>query len=107
MPSTKQIIRYLHAYAGFPTKTSWLKAINAGNFATWLHLTAKAIRKHFSESDETAQGHMKNFKQGIRSTKKKDQDSITNNQKRILNLLDLLIKDMTFCVDQLAITVKF
>ena len=70
LPSTKQIIRCLHACAGFPTKPPWLKAINAGDFATWPHLTAKAVRKHFPELDETAQGHMKNVKQGIISTKK-------------------------------------
>ena len=70
LPSTKQIVRYLYACAGFPTKTEWLKAIKARNFATWPHLKAKAVRKHFPEPDETAQGHMKNVKQGIRSTKK-------------------------------------
>ena len=37
--STKQVIRYLHACAGFPTKLSWIKAIKADNFATWPHLT--------------------------------------------------------------------
>ena len=30
------------------------------------HLTNKAVRKHFPESGETAQGHMINVKQGIR-----------------------------------------
>ena len=35
LPSTKQIVRYLHACAGFPTKTTWIKAIRAGNFTTW------------------------------------------------------------------------
>ena len=69
LPSTKQVIRYLHACAGFPTKTTWIKAIRAGNFATWPHLTLKAVQQHFPESDETQQGHMRNIKQGIRSTK--------------------------------------
>ena len=73
LPSTKEIVRYLHACAGFPTKTTWLRAIKAGNYATWPHLTAKAVRKHFPESDETAKGHMKNVKQGIRSTKRRAQ----------------------------------
>ena len=49
---------------------AWLKAIKAGNVATWPHLAVKAVPKHFPESDETAQGHMKNVKQGTRSTKK-------------------------------------
>ena len=88
LPSTKRIARYLHACAAFPIKTAWLKAIKAENFATWPHLTIKAVRKHFPESDETAQGHMKNVKQDIRSTKQNGQDNIPNNQRSRLNLLD-------------------
>ena len=33
LPSTEQIIRYLHACAGFPTRPTWLKAIKGGNYA--------------------------------------------------------------------------
>ena len=44
LPSTEKIVRYLHACAGFPTKTTWIKAIRAGNFATWPHLTLKAVQ---------------------------------------------------------------
>ena len=47
LPSTKQVICYLHACAGFPTKTTWIKAIHAGNFAIWPHLTLKAVQQHF------------------------------------------------------------
>jgi len=31
LPSTKQSIRYLHAAAGFPVESEWIKAIKAGN----------------------------------------------------------------------------
>ena len=82
LPSTKQIVRYLHACAGFPTKTVWLKAIKAENFATWPHLTAKAVRKHFPESDETAQGHMKMSNKGLDPPKRRGQDSIASDQRR-------------------------
>ena len=34
-------------------------------------LTATVVNKHFPESEETQQGHMRNIKQGIRSTKEK------------------------------------
>ncbi len=71
LPSTKQAVRYLHACAGFPTKATWIKAIRAGNYASWPHLTVKAVQQHFPESDETQQGHMRSIKQGIRSTKEK------------------------------------
>ena len=69
LPSTEQVIRYLHACAEFPTKTTWIKAIWAGSYATWPHLTVTVVYKHFPESDETKKGHMRNIKHGIRSTK--------------------------------------
>jgi hypothetical protein len=31
LPSTKQSIHYLHALAGFPIESRWIKAIKAGN----------------------------------------------------------------------------
>ena len=34
LPSTKEIVRYLHACAGFPTKSTWIKAIKGGNYVT-------------------------------------------------------------------------
>ena len=54
--SIKQVIRYHHLAAGFPTKTSWLKAINAGLFVSWPMLTARAVAKYFSESTKTQKG---------------------------------------------------
>ena len=71
LPNTAQTIRYLHACAGYPTKSTWLTAIRAGNYLSWPMLTATAVAKHFPESDETQMGHMRNIKQGIRSTKEK------------------------------------
>jgi hypothetical protein len=76
LPLTAEIIRYLHASAGFPTKTTWLKAIGAGNYVSWPGLTAKAFNKYFPESDETQQGHMRNVKQGIRSTKERKTETV-------------------------------
>ena len=69
LPTTRQVVRYLHACAGFPAKPTWLKAIKRGNYASWPHLSKEAVRKHFPESDETHQGHMRNARQGLRSTK--------------------------------------
>jgi hypothetical protein len=69
LPSINQTVKYLHAAAGFPTRETWLKAINAGNFATWPTITSNNVRRHFPESDETAKGHMKKQRQGVRSTR--------------------------------------
>ena len=69
LPSSQQIVRYLHACAGFPTKATWISAIQKGSYATWPHLNTEAVRKHFPESNKTNQGHMRSIKQGVRSTK--------------------------------------
>jgi hypothetical protein len=41
LPSTEQVIAWYHAAAGYPTKSTWIKAIDAGFFATWPMLTSK------------------------------------------------------------------
>jgi hypothetical protein len=69
LPNTEQVVAWYHAAAGYPTKASWIKAIDAGFYATWPLLTSKAVQKHFPESDETAKGHMRRVKSGVRSTK--------------------------------------
>ena len=37
--SVEALIRYFHATAGYPVCSTWLKAIGAGNYSTWLGLT--------------------------------------------------------------------
>jgi hypothetical protein len=77
LPSTKEMIRYLHASAGHPVKDTWTKAIKAENFTTWPGLSVKAVHKYFPESDETKQGHMNKQYQNVQSTKikiKPDED---------------------------------
>jgi hypothetical protein len=74
LPSIPHTIRYLHATAGHPVKDTWLDVIKAGNYVTWPGLTTTVVRKHFPESDETQQGHMKKQFQGVRSTKQNADD---------------------------------
>jgi hypothetical protein len=52
-----ELVQYLHALAGFPTKPTWLKAIKNKQFASLLGLTTEAVRRHFPHSDETHKGH--------------------------------------------------
>ena len=66
-----QVIQYYHAAARFPTKATWLKAINIGFFATWPMLIAKAVAKYFLESNETQKGHMQQQWQGVKSTQER------------------------------------
>jgi len=90
LPSINQTVKYLHAAAGFPTKETWLKAINAGNFATWPTITPNNVRRHFPESDETAKGHMKKQRQGVRSTRVLENPEIT--VPTIAKVKDIYIK---------------
>ncbi len=75
LSSIPHTTRYLHAAAGFPVKETWMDAIKAGNFVTWPGVTTTAVRKHFPNSDETQQGHIKKQRQGVRSTKQPAEDN--------------------------------
>jgi hypothetical protein len=76
LPSTKEVVRFQHAALGFPTKAMLLTAIRHKNLVTFPGMTSKNINKFFPESDETQKGHMKQTKQGVRSTKVIDEDAM-------------------------------
>ena len=77
--SVQALVRYLHAAAGFPVKSTWLKAIKAGNFATWPGLTYSNAAKYYPESAETLKGHLVQSSKGVRSTKAKPAKTPTPN----------------------------
>jgi hypothetical protein len=64
-----ELIRYLHAAAGFPTKLTWIKAIKNKQFASWPGLTTKAVSKHYPESEETSKRHGHKIRSGLQSTR--------------------------------------
>ena len=76
LPSTKEAVRFLHAALGFPTKATMLTAARNGNLVTFPGLTADNINRHFPESDETQKGHMRQSRQGVRSTKVPNEDAM-------------------------------
>ena len=71
LPSTEQAIRWMHAVCGYPVKSTWLKAIQAGNFIGWPLLTVRNIQKYFPETVETPKGHINQSRKNVRSTKQK------------------------------------
>jgi hypothetical protein len=75
-----RMIRYLHATAFSPVKTTWLAAIKRGYFASWPGLTTAAVAKHYPQTPATAKGHMVQTRQNIRSTKTKliENDNVPN-----------------------------
>ena len=76
LTSRKDVVRLLHAAMGFPTKATLLTAIRSGNLVTFPGLTTNNVSNYFTESDETQKGHMKQTKQGVRSTKVIDEDAM-------------------------------
>jgi hypothetical protein len=75
-----ELIRYLHAAAGYPTKPTWLAAIKNKQFASWPGLTVKAVAKHYPESEETMKGHGRKGRSGLRSTKTTAQQPDTQHE---------------------------
>ena len=66
---TKQnIVQYLHQAAGSPVPSTWIKAIDSGFFTTWPGLTSDLVKKHLPKSLATAKGHLRQERQGLRST---------------------------------------
>ena len=92
LPSKAQAIRYLHAAAGYPVRDTWIAAINAGNYITRPGLTAKSIRHHFPESDETQKGHTKMQCQNVRSKRTKIEKNITLQLTKEKLMQDVYIK---------------
>ena len=70
LPSIEQAIKWMHAVCGYPVKSTWIKAIKAGNFIGWPLVNEKNVRKYYPETTETAQGHLNQQRKNVRSTKK-------------------------------------
>jgi hypothetical protein len=71
LPSTKQAIKWMHAFCGYPVKSTWLKAIKAGNYVGWPMLTERNIQKYYPETTKTAKGHLNQTRKNVGSTKVK------------------------------------
>jgi hypothetical protein len=48
--STKQAIKWMHAVCGYPVKSTWLKAIKAGNYVGWQMLNERKVQKYYPET---------------------------------------------------------
>ena len=75
LPSIKHAIKWMHAVCGYPVKTTWVKAVKAGNFVGWPLLTTKNINKNYPKTDETPKEHMNQQRKNVRSTKKRSRNA--------------------------------
>ncbi len=71
LPSTKQAIKWMHAVCGYPVKSTWLKAIKAGNYVGWPMLTERNVQKYYPKTIKTAKGHLNWTRKNVQSTKVK------------------------------------
>ena len=69
LKTQSELIRYYHTAAGFPTKPTWLAAIENKSFASWIGLSAAAVTKHFPKLEETWKDHGRKTGYGLQSTK--------------------------------------
>ncbi len=49
LPSTKEVVRFLHAALGHPTQATLLTTVRHGNLVTFPGLTPQNISRHFPE----------------------------------------------------------
>ena len=73
LPSVEQGIKWMHAVCGYPVKSTWLKAIKAGNFQGWPLLNQRNVNKYYPDTAETPKGHLNQARKNVRSTKPRAQ----------------------------------
>ncbi len=61
----------MHAACGYPVKSTWIKAIKAGNFVGWPVLAKWNINKYYPDMAKTPKGHLNQTRKNVRSTKTK------------------------------------
>ena len=71
LPSVEEAVKWMHAVCGYPVKSTWLKAIKAGNFDGWPIINKNNVKKYYPETDETQKGHLNQTRKNVRSTRAK------------------------------------
>ncbi len=61
----------MHTVCGYPVKSTWLKAIKAGNYVGWPMLNERNVQKYYPETIKTAKGHLNQTRKNVHSTKAK------------------------------------
>ena len=69
MATKPDLAMYYHRAAFSPVPTTFISAINNGNFSTWPGITAELISKHLPKSLATVKDYNKLSRQNVRSTR--------------------------------------
>ena len=92
LPSTEEAIKWMHATCGYPVKSTWLKAIKAGNYIGWPLLNERNVKKYYPETVETPKGHLNQTRKGKRSTKEKPLEECDTTELQGKKKKDVYIK---------------
>ena len=84
----------MHAVCGYPVKSTWIKAVKAGNFNGWPMLTERNINKYYPDTMATPNGHLNQTRKNVRSTKPKPVpfETSKSNQLRGKKIQDIYLK---------------
>ena len=58
LPSTEEVVKWMHATGRYPVKSTWIKEIKAGNFTGWPIINERTVAKYYPETKETPKGHL-------------------------------------------------
>ena len=61
----------MHAVCGYPVNSTWLAAVEAGNYVGWPLLTTRNVKKYYPETTETPKGHTNQSRKNVRTTQPK------------------------------------
>jgi hypothetical protein len=81
----KKIINCLHAACFSPVKSTWITAINNGNFTSWPGLTEHVVEKHLSKSTSRIKRHANQQRMNARSTKINEEEECNNEAETALD----------------------
>ena len=97
MATKPDLAMYYHRAAFSLIPTTFISAINNGNFSTWPGLTSDLISKHLPKSTATAKGHNKLARQNVGSTRPQEPPVARTKtvQITVVEPSDLLATDLT------------
>ena len=58
LPRVADLIRYFHVMAGFPVRSTWLKAIGSGKYSSWPGLNLTNATKYCPSTEATIMGNL-------------------------------------------------
>ena len=92
LPSTEQAVKWMHGVCGYPVKSTWLKAIKAGNFVRWPILTKHNVSKYYRDTDKIPKGHMNQTRKNVQSKKQTPLVSFVSTKMKGKKVRDVYIK---------------